>query len=335
MPPVVFSRPEILPWLWSLLPLALFLGGALAWRWRLRRRGVSPALRDRVVVGASPALEVLATILVFLAFVGGILALARPCWGEHLVPAPSRGADVVLVLDASLSMRANDVPPDRLELARRDLHRLIDALGPCRLGLVVFAGSGVRMVPLTTDRAAVATLLEAASPDAVPRPGTDLSAALESAGRVLEPSKATHRVVVLVTDGGDHSGKAANASRSLTSSGASLWIAGVGGTSPIPIPLPEGGFKQDREGNTVTVALERQTLQDIASSSNAKYLELGATSWELAPVVEEVARSAGLDGPEGTRKAPIERHPWFTGFALLTLSLSLLVPHGRTKRSPT
>lgn len=333
MTEIVFSRPEVLPWMWSLVPLAAILALAIWMRTRQLGRLVDKSLQPRVVVGRNPGLEIAKAVLAFLAVASLLFALARPCWGEHLVPAPSKGADVVLVLDASLSMLAADAPPNRLELARRDLHRLIDQLGPSRLGLVVFAGTGLRMVPLTTDRAAVATVLEAASPDAVPRAGTDIAAAIANAGQILATSRASHRAVVLVTDGGDHAGKAEKAAEELARAGAKLWVVGVGSMDAVPIPLPEGGYKQDREGRTVTVALERSHLQAIADAAKGAYVELSATTWALGPVEAAIAQAAGHDGPAGTRREPVERFAWFVGLALLFLALEIALPRG-TRRNP-
>lgn len=328
---LTFQRPEHLVWLWSLVGLAL-LQGADAW-WRLRRlaRIVDPRLVDRVVVGRSVPLELSRAILLWLATAFLLLAWARPSWGETVVAAPTRGADVVLVLDASLSMLARDAAPDRLELARRELRRLLEQMGPARTGLVVFAGSGVKLVPLTTDRAAVATLLDAASPDALPKAGTDLASALASAGQILSNSKAPHRVVVLVSDGGDHGKEASARARDLARAGAKLWTVGVGGADPVPIPLPEGGFKQDREGRTVTVALESDRLRELAREGEGSYLELSSTSWSLEPILESVAKAAGHDGPAGTRKVPTERFPWFVGIALLLLLAEILLPRATSR----
>lgn len=331
MDTLTFQRPEHLVWLWSLTGLAGLLA-AQAWLVRRRlRKLVDPRLADRVVVGRSPGLEVAKAVLLWLATAALLLAWARPSWGETLVSAPTRGADVVLVLDASLSMLARDAAPDRLELARRELRRLLDQMGPARTGLVVFAGSGIKLVPLTTDRAAVATLLDAASPDAVPKAGTDLAAALASAGQILSGSKAPHRAAVLVTDGGDHGKDAADKARELARSGIRLWTVGVGGAEPVPIPMPDGTFKQDREGRTVTVALESARLRELASAAGGSYLELSSTDWSLEPILESVAKAAGHDGPSGTRRVPTERFPWFVGSGLFLLVVEILLPRGRSR----
>lgn len=329
MDALTFQRPEHLPWLWSLLGLALLLGLDAWTRRRRLRKLVDPRILDRVVVGRSPGRELSKAILVLLSAAALLLAWARPSWGETVVPAPTRGADLVLVLDASLSMLARDAAPDRLELARRELLRLLEQMGPARTGLVVFAGSGMKLVPLTTDRAAVATLLEAASPDALPKAGTDLASALSSAGQILSTSKAPHRAVVLVTDGGDHGKDARDRASELARAGIRLWTVGVGGSDPVPIPLPDGSFKQDREGRTVTVALESDRLRDLAAAADGAYLELSSTSWSLQPILESIAAAAGHDGPAGTRRVPTERFPWFVGVGLFLLVCDLAIPRGK------
>lgn len=335
METLTFQRPEHLVWLWSLAGLALVLGlDAWARRRRLRRL-VDPRLLDRVVVGRSLGRELSKAVLLWLAAAALLLAWARPCWGESVVSAPTRGADVVFVLDASLSMLARDAAPDRLELARRELLRLLEQMGPARTGLVVFAGSGIKMVPLTTDRAAVATLLEAASPDALPKAGTDVASALSSAGQILSGSKAPHRAVVLVTDGGDHGEDAADRASGLSRAGIRLWTVGVGGSDPVPIPLPDGTFKQDREGRTVTVALESGRLRDLAKTAEGDYLELSSTTWSLQPILESIAEAAGHDGPAGTRRVPTERFPWFVAAGMVLLVAEILLPRGRNRRSAT
>jgi Ca-activated chloride channel family protein len=261
-----------------------------------------------------------------------ILAIARPQWGEHLVPAPTRGADVVLVVDASLSMLARDVPPDRLGLARRDLRRLVDSLGPSRIGLVAFAGSAVRQIPLTEDRGVLATLLDALSPDMLPYAGTDISPALATAAGMVSRSNAHRKEVVLVTDGGDHGEGAQNAAAAISKTGAHLWVVGVGGDNAVPIPLPQGGVKSDHEGNIVTVHLERGPLQALAKAGNGTYLELSPIAWNLEPVLAAVNSAVSESGVPGMRMERIDRFPWFVGTALLFLLLETLLPRGWRKR---
>ena len=329
---VSWANPEFLRWLWIVPVLAAFLAFC-AWRFRKSRSSLADAeTAARVVRGDRPWLDAARVAFASLSAAAVILALARPQWGEHLVPAPTKGADVVLAVDASLSMLARDAVPDRLGLARRDLRRLLDSLGPCRVGLVVFAGSAIRQIPFTEDRGVLATLLDALSPDLVPQQGTDLSAALQTAGSMVARSPAHRRVVVLVTDGGDHGSGAADAARNLGALGAHLWVVGVGGDAAVPIPLPEGGVKSDREGNIVTVRLEREPLQAVAKAAGGTYCELSSLEWSLSPVAREVNAVVAEGGKPGMRIERIDRFPIFLGAALAFLLLEILLPRGGRRK---
>ena len=327
-----WGSPEHLVWLWSLPALAALLGLALWKRRKDRHKLADSGLLPHVVLGDALALDIAKATLSVLVAGCILVALARPQWGEHLVPAPTKGADVVLVMDASLSMLARDVPPDRLGLARRDLRRLIDSLGPCRIGLVAFAGRGMKQIPLTEDRSALATLMDALSPDLLPYAGTDLGKALSTAAQMLQTPGAAKRVVVLVTDGGDHGKATTDAVKQIKAAGASLVVVGVGGDQAVPIQLPEGGVKQDKEGNIVTVRLERDVLKSIASSADGQYLELSPVSWALAPVAHTVNSVSGSTGKPGFKLEHIDRFPWFLGAALLFLLIEILLPSGRRRR---
>jgi Ca-activated chloride channel family protein len=329
---VSWANPEFFRWLWAVPLLAAVMLGSLWWTRRSRSALADAPVRSRVVVGDLRWEGVVRVVLASLAAVATILAMARPQWGEKLVPAPTRGADVVLVVDASLSMLARDAVPDRLGLARRDLRRLVDSLGPSRIGLVVFAGSAIRQIPFTEDRGALATLLDALSPDMVPQQGTDLGVALRTAASMMSRSIANRKVVVLVTDGGDHGTGAQEGASAVASAGAHLWVVGVGGPVAVPIPLPEGGTKTDPEGNIVTVRLEREPLQAVAKAAGGVYGELSATTWNLAPVAHEVNAVVAEGGRPGTRLVRIDRFPLFLGAALLFLLLELALPRGGKRR---
>ena len=329
---ITWASPERLAWLWLVPVLAAGFCLSVWWTRRSRKRLADRDLLSRVVVGDSLPLNVARIVSASLAAVSLLLAIARPQWGEHLVPAPAKGADVILVVDASLSMLARDVPPDRLGLARRDLRRLVDSLGPSRIGLVAFAGSAMRQIPLTEDRGALATHLDAISPDMLPYAGTDIAPALATAAGMVSRSNAHRKEVVLVTDGGDHGQGAQNAARAVSQAGANLWVVGVGGDNAVPIPLPGGGVKSDHEGNIVTVHLEREPLQALAKAGNGTYLELSPISWNLAPVLSEVNSVVAESGVPGMRLERIERFSWFVGAALFFLLLETLLPRGSRKR---
>ena len=327
-----WGAPEHLIWLWALPAVAALFALAIWKRRRDRIRLADKGVLEHVLLGDALALDVWKAVFATLAAASLVLALARPQWGEKLVPAPTKGADVVLVVDASLSMLARDVVPDRLGLARRDLRRLVDSLGPCRIGLVAFAGRGMKQIPLTEDRSALATLLDALSPDLLPYAGTDVGQALSTAAGLLQGPGSASRFVVVVTDGGDHGKTSKEAAKRLKEVGAQLVVVGVGGDQAVPIPLPDGGAKQDKEGNIVTVRLERENLQAIASDADGSYLELHSMGWGLAPVVKAINSTSNQSGKPGFRLEHVDRFPWFLGAALLFLFLEVALPGGRRRK---
>lgn len=329
---ISWASPERLVLLWLVPVLAAGFCLSVWWTRRSRRKLADQDLLPRVVVGDSLALNAARIVSASLAATSLVLALARPQWGEHLVPAPTHGADVILVVDASLSMLARDVPPDRLGLARRDLRRLVDSLGPSRIGLVAFAGRAMRQIPVTEDRGALATLLDALSPDMLPYAGTEIAPALATAAGMVSRSTAHRKEVVLVTDGGDHGQGAQEAAKAVAQAGAHLWVVGVGGEKAVPIPLPEGGVKSDHEGNIVTVRLEREPLRALARAGGGTYLELSPVSWNLEPVLTEVNTVVAESGVPGMKLERIDRFPWFLGTALFFLLLETLLPRGWRKR---
>lgn len=326
-----WANPERLTWLWGILLWAASLA-LLSWhRRRTRRNLADKEILPQVVRGDSPGLEIARLVLATLAAVFVVLALCRPQWGERLVPAPAKGADVVLVVDASLSMLARDVAPDRLGLARRDLRRLVDSLGPSRIGLVGFAGSAIRQIPLTEDRAALSTLLDALGPDLLPTAGTEIAPAIATARAMMERSQASRKVVVLVTDGGDHGSGSVDEAKRLAELGVEFYVMGVGGPVAVPIPLAEGGTKQDGEGNIVTVKLESESLRTLAEAGYGRYAELSPVSWNLAPVLASVNSVVAQGGKPGMRLERIDRYDWFLVVALLLLATELVLPHGRKR----
>ncbi|HXP90032.1 MAG TPA: hypothetical protein VN931_03775, partial [Fibrobacteria bacterium] len=138
--------------------------------------------------------------------------------------------------------------------------------------------------------------------------------------------------VVLVTDGGDHGKTAEKAAREIASTGAHLWVVGVGGDKGVPIPLSGGGVKYDQEGNIVTVRLERGPLEELANAAGGTYLELSPISWNLAPVLASVNSVVAEGGHPGMRMERIDRFPWFLGAAVLLLLLEILLPRGGRRR---
>jgi len=298
-----FAQPDALWWL-LLLPA---LGAALLWG--VRRRRVT---LDRFAGGRSRSVRftgqvsthrrAVKTILWLVAAGATIVAAARPQWGTRLEPITRQGVDVVIAIDTSLSMAAEDAPPSRLEQALQSASLLIDQLAGDRVGLVSFAGRATMLCPLTVDQAAVKLFLSTVDVESIPVPGTALSDALKVAVRAFgtDPSSGRSRVIVLFTDGEDHEGEIEDAVGLLKDAGITVYAVGLGTNRGAPIPLKdiEGritGYKKDGEDRIVTTRLDETALEELALETDGFYARSASSGIE----VEEIARAlAGMDATE-------------------------------------
>jgi Ca-activated chloride channel family protein len=211
--------------------------------------------------------------LLFLAATAlAILALLQPVWGESSRDEDNLGVDVLVCLDVSRSMLAQDLAPSRLERAKNEIAALADRSRSDRLGLVVFAGEARLSVPLTQDRASFKELLELADPYSVERGGTDLGAALSLALEALRGQTGEHETVVLLTDGEDLTGEGLRVAEQAAQRGITLHCVGLGTALGAKIPH-NGGFLRDRSGAEVVSSLDPTTLRRIAEATGGEYLD--------------------------------------------------------------
>lgn len=292
-----FAAPEWL-WLLSLVPL---LALASWWTYARRRRALRRFAGGEPYAGrftgeVSRHRRAIKLMLLYLAICSLPLALARPQWGTRLEPITRRGADIVIVLDTSLSMSAEDLAPSRLEQAKHAIGTLLDLVVGDRVALVTFAGRAHLSCPLTVDHGAVRLFLEAVHVDEVPVPGTAVAEALETgleALRIGEPEVDDRgRALVLLTDGEDHAGEIESVLREIEASGVAIHAVGCGTARGAPIPIRDAagmitGYKKDREGKVVTTRLSEDVLEEIALETGGRYYR--ATTSEIE--VDEIGQS--------------------------------------------
>lgn len=292
-----FAAPEWL-WLLALIPLVALGGwGVYAGRRKaLRRFAGGEAHVDRFTGQVSPHRRAIKLLLVYLALGGLAVALARPQWGRRLEPITRAGADVVIVLDASASMSAEDLPPSRLEQAKHAISGLLDRLAGDRVALVTFAGQAHVSCPLTVDHGALRLFLESIDVEAVPVPGTALAEALATgldSLRIKErEADERGRAIVLFSDGEDHAGGLEPVLDAMDQYGIAVYTVGCGTTRGAPIPLrdPAGllsGYKKDPEDRIVTTRLDEQVLERIALDTGGRYYRATTSGVE----VEEIGQS--------------------------------------------
>jgi len=296
-----FAMPWAL-WLLVLVPvLALWLGVQIARRRRALVQFAGETLVDRLVAGPSLERVVITSILQVLAAALLILAAARPQWGATLEQVSRTGVDVVLAVDISESMLADDVQPSRLARAQEAAGGLLDRLGGNRVGLVAFAGSAGVLCPLTLDDAAVRMFLDALTPDLISYPGSSLEGAIRASMGAFDAEQKKYKVMVLLSDGEDQfeRGLVEAAAKEAGAQGLVIHALGVGTPQGGPIALRDAdgnliGYKQDNDGRAVTTRLQEELLGRIAQIT-------GGHQFTVTPAQEELDRIAEAIGGMDTK----------------------------------
>lgn len=333
--PLGLARPGFLVLLLVALALGLFgLWAALQRGARLEAL-LGKRLGPQLAPGVSPLLGVLKVALEALGLCLFAVALAQPQCGSRTELARRRGIDLVVAVDASKSMLARDVAPDRLDRAKLELNALLDSLKGDRVGIVAFAGDAYVQCPLTSDYAAAKLFLKAVDPDQMQQGGTNIGAALALAQSMLESADrgAKDRVVVLLSDGEDLSGEEMEAAESLHAAGIKVYAVGIGSDAGEPIPeLGKSGevlgYKKDSQGNTVLSRLDRAGLEAVAQLTGGEffYQPHGVAVQEVAARIDRLQKSE-LESRLTVRWD--ERFQVFLAPGLLLLALGLLVPGRR------
>ena len=278
----------------SPLVIAVMLGWLVLVRRRASTRAVAdPALYGRIAPATAESVHRARVCLAVLVVLALGLAAGRPQTGTRLGVATRHGIDLMLALDVSDSMRAEDLRPDRLEKARREALTLIELLDGDRVGVITFAGAAFVQCPLTLDYGAASMLLSAVEPGTISRPGTDLGAAIRKATAALTTRPDRSKALVIFTDGEGHEEDPIEAAREAAEAGVRIYTIGLGSTAGEPIPLSAsegGGYKRDRSGNIVMSRLDEGTLMDIASVTGGSYYRATSGERELRAIEEELAR---------------------------------------------
>jgi Mg-chelatase subunit ChlD len=266
-----------------------------------------------------------------LAFV----AAAQPRWGERDEVVLSKGRNVVIAVDVSRSMLAEDVRPNRLERARVDLRDLLADLRGDRAGLMAFRGGAALMCPLTTDTAFLRQALEGLGVDSAPRGETDIGGAIAKALETLEAFPGDHNAVVLISDGEDLGGKAVEVAKKAGERGIPIFTVGLGDARGAAIPTA-GGARLQYKGEEVVTKLDNQTLLDVATASGGRYIAIQTAAMgreTLGTLYQRHLRNvAAQDLQERSERRKVERYQWFLIPGLLCFAAAAFLSQGRPVR---
>ncbi len=328
---LMFARAHFL-WLLLLVPLIL-IGYALLRRARRKRiqRFGDEALVRALMPSWSASKGWWRTVLFCLGFACFSVGLARPLLGAKLVERETKGAEIMICLDVSNSMLAQDYSPDRLSRAKLAISRIVDRLQGDRIGLIIFAGSSFVQLPITTDYVSAKMFLGSINPQSVPIQGTAIGDAIRTAARSFSLQSEKSRAIIVITDGENHEDDAVDAARQVAETGIRIYTIGVGSVQGQPIPM-DGDLLKDKDGNIVVSRLDEETLKRIASVGNGAYVRAGGEEFGLNPILDEIRKLEDERFNSLVFEEYDEQYMYFFAAALFFFVLEALIGERRPRR---
>jgi len=332
---MLYRNPEYL-YLLALLPLlARFYWIAFRWKKRALAAFGEPALMAKLSSMAGAGRQRLKAALLIGALFFLILALSRPMWGMREEIVKRKGLDIVICLDVSNSMLAEDISPNRIKRAKYEISRLVDKLRGDRIGLIAFAGAAFTQCPVTTDYGAVKMYLDILDPNSISAQGTAIGDALRKARRAFNSNENKYKVIVLITDGEDNVENPIEEAKKAAQEGAVIYTLGIGTRGGVPIPMEKNGsavvYKKDNSGNTVLTSMNEEVLEEIATTANGRYFHSTGGGLELNRIYDEINRIEKKEIKAQIFGRYNEQFSWPLGAALVLLVLEYFLS-SRKKR---
>ena len=334
---IQFAHKEIL---WFLLANGLMLVGyVLYWRYRKRalERMGDPELLETLMPEASVAAHHWKFILLFIGTFLLIIAASGPRVGSKLEEVEQKGREIIIALDVSNSMLAEDVKPSRLERSKQMISRMVDRMSNDKVGLIVFAGDAYTQIPITDDYPSVKMFLSGAGPDMVSKQGTAIGSAIRLAVRSFstnaggtEPGETKpSQAIVVITDGENHEDDAVGEATKAYEKGIRVYTVGLGDPNGVPIPVRPGSpmTRKDREGQVVVSKLNEKLLIDVARAGNGAYI----AGDRINSLLDELDKLQRTEMQSRVFAEFAERFQYFAGFALLLLLLEFFI---RSRKNP-
>lgn len=254
------------------------------------------------------------------------LLLARPQFGSKLETVKRQGVEVMIALDISNSMLAQDVQPSRLAKAKRLVAQLVDKMENDKVGMIVFAGDAFTQLPITSDYISAKMFLESIDPSLISKQGTAIGAAINLATRSFTPQEGVGRAVIVITDGENHEGGAVEAATEAAKKGIQVNVLGVGLPDGAPIPM-EGtnDYRKDREGNVIVTRLNEALCQEIAKAGNGLYVRVDNTNNAQKAIGQEINKMAKADVETQVYTEFNEQFQAVAWFILILLLVEMLI----------
>jgi len=263
-----------------------------------------------------------------------IVGLAGPQFGSKLTDVKRKGIEIIIALDVSNSMMAQDIQPSRLERAKQAISRLVDKLSDDRLGLIVFAGDAYVQLPITNDYISAKMFLSSINPGMVPKQGTAIGSAINLAASSFSPQSESSKVIVVISDGENHEDDPVEAAKHAAEQGIFVYAIGIGSPQGSPIPLSQDNqtsFWKDKDGNVVVSKLDEETLSKLAVAGNGKYIRATNTQLGLLPLFDEFNKMQKTELKEKVYSEYNDQFQYFFAFALFLLIFEFIILERKNK----
>lgn len=317
------------------LPLLIFIFYFWTkWRFLVLNQAGNPKTIEKLLNNFSMTRIKIKTTLYILSLFFIIIGLANPQIGEKLQKVKSTGIDIIVAIDVSQSMLAEDVQPNRLERAKQLIYKIIENLKGDRIGLVVFAGGAYLQSPLTVDYSASSLMLKTLNTDMVPSQGTAIAQAIEVAMQAFDNNDKNapkrSKALLIISDGENHEEEPIELAKNAAEQGISIYTMGIGTTAGAPVPVyinqQKAGYKQGNDGNAVLSQLNETMLIEIANNANGKYFHIVGVKNEVNDLLAEFNTLQKSDILQREFTDYESKFQYFIGIALLLLLLEALLP---------
>lgn len=324
-----FGNIEYLNFLFIIPVLLILLIYILYTRRRALDRYGNREVLSQLMPEVAPSKPVFKYLVLLGALILFILGIARPQFGSRLREVKREGVEIIIALDVSNSMMAEDLPPNRLERAKQSISKLVDRLVNDRIGLIVFAGDPYVQVPITTDYVSVKLFLESISTEIVPKQGTAIGAAIEMGMKSFTQAENSSKALIIITDGENHEDDAVQSARMAAEKGITVHTIGIGSSEGSPIPIPEPGgqkaYRKDKQGEVVITKLNERMLQEVAAAGNGVYIRSSDSRIGLNTIFDEINKMEKQEMDAKIYSDFDERFQYLFGAGLLLLIIEFFV----------
>lgn len=327
-----FANPEYL-YLLSIVPLLIgwFIYTVYSKRMALKKFG-DPAILAHLMPGASKGRPIVKFTFMLLAITGVILIIARPQFGAKYETVKRQGVEVVIALDVSNSMLAEDVQPNRLERSKQLIYKLLEGMNNDKLGIIVFAGKSYIQLPMTSDYQAAKMYIDNITPNLIPQQGTAIGAAINMSVRSFSQREEISRMIIVITDGENHEDDAVGAAKAAQEAGIQVNVIGMGKPEGAPIPIQgTNSFRKDKSGMTVISKLNGQIAQEIAAAGGGIYVRADNSTFALKEMQNELNKASKSDIETKVYSEYNEQFPVLAWIVLILLLFEFCILERRNK----